>query len=39
MKRRFKLKKKASRKMFAKGVNKVKAINVGPSPMRGGFRF
>ena len=38
MKRR-KISKKASKKIFRKGANQVKAINNAPPPMRGGFRL
>lgn len=38
MKRR-KLSKKKSKRMFRKGADKIKSINVKPVPMRGGFRI
>lgn len=37
--RRKKLSRRKSRKMFRKGANKVKAINIKARPMRGGFRI
>lgn len=37
--KRHKLSKKKSKRMFRKGADKVKAINVKPIPMRGGFRI
>lgn len=36
---RKKLSKRKSRKIFRKGANKVKAINLRARPMRGGFRI
>ncbi len=39
MKVRKKLSRKKSRKIFRKGANKVKAINIRARPMRGGFRI
>lgn len=36
---RRKLSRKKSRKIFRKGANKVKAINIRARPMRGGFRI
>lgn len=36
---RKKLSRKKSRKIFRKGANKVKAINISARPMRGGFRI
>ncbi len=36
---RKKLSRKKSRKIFRKGANKVKAINICARPMRGGFRI
>lgn len=36
---RKKLSKKKSRKIFRKGANKIKAINLRARPMRGGFRI
>ncbi len=36
---RKKLSRKKSRKIFRKGANKVKAINIRARPMRGGFRI
>lgn len=36
---RHKLSRKKSKKMFRKGANKVKAINIKARPMRGGFRI
>lgn len=38
MKRR-KLSKKKSRRIFRKGANKTKSINLRATPMRGGFRI
>lgn len=38
MKRR-KLSKKKSRRIFRKGANKIKSINLRAIPMRGGFRI
>ena len=37
--RRKKLSRRKSRRMFRKGANKVKAINIRARPMRGGFRI
>lgn len=39
MKMRRKLSRRKSRKIFRKGANKVKAINIRARPMRGGFRI
>lgn len=36
---RKKLSKRKSRKIFRKGANKIKAINLRARPMRGGFRI
>ncbi len=36
---RRKLSRKRSRKIFRKGANKVKSINIRARPMRGGFRI
>lgn len=36
---RKKLSKRKSRKIFKKGANKIKAINLRARPMRGGFRI
>ncbi len=36
---RKRLSRKKSRKIFRKGANKVKAINIRARPMRGGFRI
>ena len=36
---RRKLSRRKSRRMFRKGANKVKAINIKARPMRGGFRI
>lgn len=36
---RKKLSRRKSRKIFLKGANKVKAINIRARPMRGGFRI
>ena len=36
---RRKLSRRKSRKIFRKGANKVKAINIKARPMRGGFRI
>lgn len=36
---RRKLSRRKSRKIFRKGANKVKAINIRARPMRGGFRI
>lgn len=36
---RKKLSKRKSRKIFRKGANKIKAINLRVRPMRGGFRI
>ncbi len=36
---RKKLSRRKSRKIFRKGANKVKAINIRARPMRGGFRI
>lgn len=36
---RRKLSRRKSRKIFRKGANKVKAINIRVRPMRGGFRI
>lgn len=36
---RRKLSRKKSRRIFRKGANKVKAINIRARPMRGGFRI
>lgn len=36
---RHKLSKKKSKKIFRKGANKVKSINIKARPMRGGFRI
>ncbi len=37
--RRKKLSRRKSRKIFRKGANKIKAINIRARPMRGGFRI
>ena len=37
--RRKKLSRRKSKKIFRKGANKVKAINIKARPMRGGFRI
>lgn len=37
--RRRKLSRRKSRRMFRKGANRVKAINIKARPMRGGFRI
>lgn len=37
--RRKKLSRRKSKRMFRKGANKVKAINIKARPMRGGFRI
>lgn len=37
--KRHKLSKKKSKRMFRKGADKIKVINVKPIPMRGGFRI
>lgn len=37
--RRKRLSRRKSRKIFRKGANKVKAINIKARPMRGGFRI
>ena len=37
--RRKKLSRRKSRKIFRKGANKVKSINIKARPMRGGFRI
>lgn len=37
--RRKKLSRRKSRRIFRKGANKVKAINIKARPMRGGFRI
>lgn len=37
--RRKKLSSRKSRRIFRKGANKVKAINIKARPMRGGFRI
>lgn len=36
---RRKLSRRKSRRIFRKGANKVKAINIKARPMRGGFRI
>lgn len=36
---RRKLSRRKSRKIFRRGANKVKAINIKARPMRGGFRI
>lgn len=36
---RRKLSRRKSRKIFRKGANKIKAINIKARPMRGGFRI
>lgn len=36
---RKKLSRRKSRRIFRKGANKVKAINIRARPMRGGFRI
>ncbi len=36
---RRKLSRRKSKRMFRKGANKVKAINIRARPMRGGFRI
>ena len=36
---RRKLSRRKSRKIFRKGANKVKSINIRARPMRGGFRI
>lgn len=37
--RRKKLSRRKSKRMFRKGANKIKAINIKARPMRGGFRI
>lgn len=37
--RRKKLSRRKSERMFRKGANKVKSINIKARPMRGGFRI
>lgn len=37
--RRKKLSRRKSKRMFRKGANRVKAINIRARPMRGGFRI
>lgn len=37
--KRHKISKRLSKKIFRKGVNKTKKVNVMPRPMRGGFRI
>ncbi len=37
--KRHKLSRRKSRKVFKKGVKKTKAVNIAPTPMRGGFRM
>lgn len=37
--RRKKLSRRNSKRIFRKGANKVKAINIKARPMRGGFRI
>lgn len=37
--RRRKLSRRKSRRIFRKGANKVKSINIKARPMRGGFRI
>lgn len=37
--RRKKLSRRKSRRIFRKGANKVKSINIKARPMRGGFRI
>lgn len=37
--KRHKLNKRLSKKIFKKGSNKTKVVNVAPKPMRGGFRI
>lgn len=37
--RRRKLSRRKSKRMFRKGANKVKSINIKARPMRGGFRI
>lgn len=37
--RRRKLSRRKSKRIFRKGANKVKAINIHARPMRGGFRI
>lgn len=37
--RRKKLSRRKSKRMFRKGANKVKSINIKARPMRGGFRI
>lgn len=36
---RKRLSRRKSRKIFRKGANKIKAINIRARPMRGGFRI
>lgn len=37
--KRHKISKRLSKKIFKKGVNKTKVVNIAPKPMRGGFRI
>lgn len=37
--KRHKISKRLSRKIFKKGRDKTKLVNVAPKPMRGGFRI
>ena len=37
--KRHKLSKRSSKKIFKKGARKTKAVNIAPTPMRGGFRM
>lgn len=39
MRKRHKLSRKASKKIFRKGASRTKAINTRATPMRGGFRI
>lgn len=37
--KRHRISKRKSRRIFKKGVNKTKKVNIMPRPMRGGFRI
>jgi len=39
MRKRHKLSRKASKKIFRKGASRIKTLNIRATPMRGGFRI
>ena len=39
MRKRYKLSRKASKRIFRKGVSRTKVLNTRVTPMRGGFRI